>query len=206
MKSGSLVAALAIAALFGVSIAAVFLLTGEPRSTGSRTVAVEAEALPAAAPMPPPIAIPPPSRAPPWPEPIAVGPAWKAPVHDPPSPLVAGRVIRKRVLHALRAAPVRSRLARCVDRDVGFGGVAAPGPIPRGKPAVLLLELEPAGGAVRIADVQVRDWGGASESTVSCARDVLRGEVIAASTIPRGERTWMPFPLNPRSEAVAVSR
>jgi hypothetical protein len=208
MKRTSLVAALAIAVLFGVGMVVVFVLTDEPRSAAS--LAPEAgDPLPLAAAVAPPLAAP--SRAP---APARSGPstahaAWAAPTKDPASssPPLAGRVIRKNVRKALLAAPVQARLARCANRVGGFGGPPATrGAIPRGKPAFLVLELETLGGEVRIVDAQVREWGEASEATVSCARDVLRGQVVAAPTAVPGERMRMPFPLNPRSRAVASSR
>lgn len=118
---------------------------------------------------------------------------------------MASRVVRKIVRKALLAAQVQSQLARCADSVGGFGGRTPGGPPPRGKPAVLLLELTGEGGDVRIVDAQVQEWGGASEAAVSCARGVLTGRVVRAPTAPR-ERMRMPFPLNPRSEVLASSR
>ncbi len=53
-------------------------------------------------------------------------------------------------------------------------------------------------------DAAVQQWGGASEATVSCATGALRGQVIGAAPSRRGERSWMPYPLNPRGEALAA--
>ncbi len=118
---------------------------------------------------------------------------------------MADRVIRKAVRKALLAAPLQSRLSRCVDADVGFGGGTV-GPTPRAQPAVLLLEMETFESEVRIGQAQVQTWGGASEQTVSCAREVLSGQVIRTSGIEGGQRLRMPFPLNPRIALVDASR
>ncbi|HEU4382874.1 MAG TPA: hypothetical protein VFR85_05145 [Anaeromyxobacteraceae bacterium] len=111
---------------------------------------------------------------------------------------------QKAVRKALHAAPVQSRLARCT-RVGGFGGTSAAGAVPRAAPASLLLEVEARGEELRIVDAKVRDWGGASETMVSCARTVLQSQVIPA---PRarpsaGERMQMHFRLNQRGDAVA---
>lgn len=207
MKRTSLMAGLALAALFGGSAILVFLWTGPPPSAGSPPAPSDAgaPALPAAPPVAAPLATAPASRAP-APGPSTARASWSAPARDPSSPPMANRVIRRLVRKALLAAPVEARLARCVDQAGGFGGPAAPGSISRGKPALLVLDLEALGGEVRIVDAQVREWGAASEATLACARDVLRGQIVAAPTARRGERVWMPFPLNPRGEAVASSR
>ncbi len=203
MKRTSLVALLAlVAALFGGSVTLVLLLTGEAPSAGSPP-AKGADA-PPPPPSPSPAARPPPSRAPPDAGPMKMrASSWNAPAGVSASPM-ASRVIRKIVRKALLAAPVQSRLARCADSIGGFGG-REPGPTPRGKPAILVLELEGQGDEVRIVDAQVQRWGGASEAAVSCARGVLTGHVVRASTALQ-ERMRMPFPLNPRSEVVASSR
>jgi hypothetical protein len=132
--------------------------------------------------------------------------SWQTPAKDPLAPPMADRVIRKAVRKALLAAPIQSRLTRCADHVGGFGGAVAPGPDPTGKPAVFMLEMETLGNEVRIVDAQVREWGEASDATVSCARDVLRGQVVARSNAPLGKRISMPFPLKPRSEPVASSQ
>lgn len=210
MKRTSLTAGLAVAGLLGGGVILVFLWTRPPRSIGLPPAPSDAGAtLPASASPSAPAAAPPAaplrSRAP------ASGPSmarasWSASTQDPSSPPMASRVIRKVVRRALLAAPVQSRLARCADQAGGFGGPAEGGPNPRGKPALLMLELEALGGEVRIVEARVREWGSASEATASCARDVLRGRIIPAATVHGGGRMRMPFPLSPRSEAVASSR
>ena len=198
-------AGLAIAVLFGGSMTLVFLSTGQPWSTSPPPAPPFSVELPVAAPVAPAPATPAPSRAPPESGPSKARAGWNAPSADPSSPPMVDRVIRKVVRKALLAASVQSRLARCTDHVGGFGGGAASGSIPRGKPASLMLEMEALEGAVRIVDAQVQEWGEASEQIVSCARSVLRGQVIPASNVQRGERMRMPFPLNPRSETVASS-
>ncbi|HEU4384999.1 MAG TPA: hypothetical protein VFR85_16065 [Anaeromyxobacteraceae bacterium] len=197
MKRTLLIAALGIASLLGVSLTLVLFFT----RSGSQPVP-PAPAPAVAPPVAPPPATAPPPRAPPA---VAKGTprlTWSTPSRDPSAPPMAGRVIHRAVRRALLAAPVQNRLARCVDRDVGFGGGAAPGPIPRGKPATLVLEMEMLEGEVRIVEARVREWGGASEQVVSCAQGVLRGQVARAPTAGPGQRVQMPFPLNPRSEVV----
>jgi hypothetical protein len=122
--------------------------------------------------------------------------------------MAADRVTRKAVHKALGAASLQSRLARCVDRDreLGFGGGASPSRIPRPKPATLILDVETLGGQVRIADARVQSWGGASETTVSCAREVLRDQVLAAPKVKPGKHAQVAFHLNPRSPALAATR
>jgi hypothetical protein len=121
----------------------------------------------------------------------------------------ADRATRKAVLRALRASRLRSGLARCTDRSGGFGDPPPSGArVPRARPASLMLAIEPGADALRIGDVQVQDWGGASEASVSCARTVLVGQVVPAPPRgrPRPERVWMSYSLNPRSDAVASAR
>ena len=117
---------------------------------------------------------------------------------------MADRVTQKAVRKALRSASVQSRLAGCTKVE-GFGGTSASGPVPRAASASLVLELEARGGELRVVDAKVREWGGASESMVSCARTVLRGQVIPApkTRLSAGERMQMHFRLNPRDDVVA---
>ena len=118
------------------------------------------------------------------------------------------RVTRKAVRKALQAASLQSRLARCVDRDreVGFGGGASPARVPRPRAATLVLEIETGTREVRIVEAKVQSFGGASEAAVSCARNVLSGKVLAAKNAKPGKHVQMPFPLNPRSPALAAAR
>ena len=198
MKRALVAAGLGIAVLFGGGVVLVFL------ATGPLTSAASPAAQPSATAPPEPAAL---AFASPAPAPAGVGAtrAGVAPLPEAPASSVP-RVLRKTIRKALLAAPVQSRLARCVDGDVGFGGDAAPGRIPRARPAVLTLELETRRGEVRIAEAQVQSWGGASEPIVACARDVLRGKVVAAPVAQPGRRLRMPFTLNPRSEVLAGAR
>lgn len=203
MKRTSIAAGLAVAVLFGGSLALLFLFTrsgSQPAPSGP--VSTPAVAAPAA----PPATTALPQRAPPGTRKGTPRLSWSTPAKDPSAPPMASRVIHRAVRKALLAAPVQKRLARCVDRDVGFGGGAAPGPIPRAKPATLVLEMETHAGEVRIVEARVREWGGASEQVVSCAQGVLLGQVVRAPTAEPGGRVQMPFPLNPRSEVIAATR
>jgi hypothetical protein len=213
MKRTALVAALAIAALLGVSLTLIYLVTSpaSPHPEPPPPVAMLA-----AEPMvpPPPIVLAPAPRTATVAAPSApagfrrdggtVAAMWKSSAQDRSPVPMADRVTRKAIRTALLAAPVQSRLARCVDRDVGFG--AAPGIVPRDRPATLVLELEARRGGVRIVDVQVERWGGANEQTISCAREALLGTAIAASTAAPAPRVRMPFPLSPKRTALAATR
>lgn len=204
MKRTFLTAGLGLAALLGVSMLLVALLTGEhPPAAQTPAVALA---------QPPPAA--PPAEAPTLPPALArVRPApalrsWQASAQDPSAPPMPDRVTRKAVRKGLQAASIQSRLAHCVDRDrdAGFGGGARPAPVPRANPAVLVLDLETAGDQVKVADARVQSWGGVSEKTASCAREALRGQVVATARPGTPERMQMPFPLTPRSRALAATR
>jgi hypothetical protein len=203
MKRTLLAAVIGMAVLLGGSITLVFFMTGHPSPAVPPPAPVDAPTE-ASAPPKPPAALPP--RGLPGTGTRMARASWNTPPKDPSAPPMASRVIHKAVRKALLAAPVQARLAGCVDRDVGFGGGAASGRIPRAKPATLVLEMETHAGEVRIVEAQVREWGGASEQTVACARSVLRGMVIRASIAEPGQRVGMPWPLNPRSEVIAATR
>ena len=208
MKRTFVVSALTIAVLCGASVAIILALISpaptpaapDPASPPSPTVAV--------APAPP--------GPPPGPSAAASFRGGKLypsatdlqPNGEPggdKSTRMADRVSQKAVRKALRAASVQSRLAGCTKVE-GFGGTSASGPVPRAAPASLVLELEARGGELRVVDAKVREWGGASEAMVSCARTVLRGQVIPAPPKGRvwaGERMQMHFRLNPQDDVVA---
>jgi hypothetical protein len=209
VKRPILLAGLGLAFLIGGCVGAVYWVTGEapppPRSEAAPAAVVEtrpADTLPP----PPPVASAPIPRKPP----VAPAPArratWSASVADPSAVPMADRVTRKAVRKALLAPTVQSRLSRCVDRDIGFGGGPKPGRIPRALPAVLLLELETRDGEAQIVDARVRGWGGASREVVTCASDVVLGQVARAAGIAGGRQMRMPFPLHPKSTVVAASR
>jgi hypothetical protein len=207
MKRTFLLATFAIALLFGGSLAILAVLTS-PVPTPGPTAQLDATAGA-------------PSHLEPPAQPMAVAP-------DPPpaklrggrlygnrkasaalpSATPADRVTRKAVRKALGAARLQSGLARCADQPGGFGDAPSGEHVPRARPASLLLAIESGADELRIADVQVQDFGGASEASVSCARTVLLGQVVPAPPRrrPRPERVWMSFSLNPRSDAVASSR
>ncbi|HEY6100912.1 MAG TPA: hypothetical protein VIW03_15850 [Anaeromyxobacter sp.] len=203
---------LAITVLFGGSMTFVLLSTAQVPSVPSRPdPPVDTAPAPAAPPVPAPPS-PAPSLAPPLasaPRPrtetVAAARARRSELAADPSPSpMADRVTRKTLRKALLAAPVQSLLERCVDRDAGFGGGTVRARILRGRPAVLVLEVEAVAGAVRIADVAVRDFGEASRASVTCASDVLRGLVLAGSIGP-SVRARMIFPLTPRSASPPVT-
>lgn len=206
MKRTFLVAGLSIAILFGASVAIILALS----SPSPTPVTPD----PSSAPSPPVAVAPAPPGRPVAAEPFkggklylpATGPDGerRAETSMPTADRVTGKAVRK----ALQAAALQSRLSRCVDRDreVGFGGGASPTRLPRPKPATLILDVETLGGQVRIADARVQSFGGASETAVSCAREVLRDKVLVARTVKPGKRLQMTFRLNPRSPALAATR
>jgi hypothetical protein len=209
-----LLALLGITVFLGGSLVLVGLLTREaPPVTEAPP---EVIAAPQAVPDAPPALAPPASRAPPWAATAAratsATQAWKPQAKDPSAPGKADRATRKAVRKALLAAPVEEQLARCVDRDqeVWFGGGwTSQERIPRGKPAILVLDLETVGTQMRIADVQVKTWGGASRAAVACARDALIGTTLATRShkpAKPARHMQMTFLLSPRSGAVATAR
>ena len=203
MKRTFLVAGLSIAVLMGASVA-IILATSSPPPTPAMPD-------PSSPPSPPIAVAPEPPRGPVAAAPFKGGklylPATDGERRGETSTPLADRVTRKAVRKALHAAPVQSRLADCTKAG-GFGGTSAVARVPGAAPASLLLELEARGRELRVVDANVREWGGASEAMVSCARDVLRSQVIPApKTRPSaGQRMQMDFRLNPRSGAVASSR
>lgn len=197
MKRTILTWLLAIALLSGGSVAVILLLTGSRTSTPpAEGPASQGEAsAPATAPgTTSPMAVARPPARLPGASPGTVHPR----IADPADRGLANRVVRKAVRKALLARPVQSRLAGCAGRSGGIGTAGEPGPVPRGAPAVLMLEMETLRDELRIVDAQVETWGEASQASVSCARDVLRGQVISASSVERGQRVRMLFPLSPR--------
>lgn len=201
MRRTFLAAGLSIAVLLGASVAIILALTRP--SPAPQTPEPSAPAL-AAEPAPP---------GPPAAAPFKGGKLLPAAGRDPGpgterrgetwAPM-ADRVARKAVRKALRAASVQSRLSRCTAAG-GFGGTAAPAGAPEMAPASLVLEIEARGGGLRVVDATVREWGGASEAMVACARTVLRSQVIPApkARLSDGKRMRMLFHLSPRGDAVA---
>ena len=66
-----------------------------------------------------------------------------------------------------------------------------------GVPAVLLLELETADGAVRIVDAPVESQGTTGDGVVLCAQRALRGLSLPAPGARPGERHRLRYPLLP---------
>ncbi len=207
MKRTFLVAGLSMAVLFGASVAIILALSSRPPTPATPD--------PSSRPSPPIAVAPAPPRPPVAAAPFKGGKLYLSATgldlrpngerRGETSTPMADRVTRKAVRKALLAASVRSRLARCTTAG-GFGGTSAVGRGPREAPASLLLELEARGGEVRVVDASVREWGGASEAMVSCARTVLFSQVISApKTRPSaGRRMQMHFRLNPRGDALAA--
>jgi hypothetical protein len=202
MKRTFLVAVLSIATLFGGSIAIILVVTSPPAapeqhdSFAPSAGAPETLETPVAAPQ---------LQTGEERRPETARAASAPPARRMPTARMADRVTQRAVRKALHASSVESRLASCT-RVWEFGGTAsAAGQLPRPSPAFLVLALEAVGSELRVVDATVRSWGGASEAAVSCARDVLRSQVIPAPPKRRsdGERTYMHFTLYPRGEAVA---
>jgi len=211
MKQRLLVTGLGITVLLGGSLVLFVLLSSEapPETEAPPEITAAPQAVPAELPAAAPRA----SLAPPWATTAArsTSPAHgvKPQVKDPSVPGKADRTTRKAIRKALLAAPLEEELARCVDRDgeVWFAGASAssPEPIPRAKPAILLLHLEPAGRELKIADARVKSWGGVSGAAVACARAALVGRVVAAARSTPDRAMQMTFLLSPRSGAVATA-
>ncbi len=211
MKQRFLVTGLGITVLLGGSLVLLVLLTSEapPVTEAPAEVAAAPKAVPGA----PPAAAPNATRAPPWAataaRPTSAAQERKPQVKDPSAPAKADRTTRKAVRKALLAAPLEEELARCVDRDreVWFSsGSASSEPIPRAKPAILMLELEALDRQVKITGAQVKSWGGVSRAAVACARDALVGKVVAVPRSKPASPMQMTFLLSPRSGAVATAQ
>lgn len=198
-----LLACLGIVTLSGGSMAGIVLRTaGDSPPAGPVASGAPASTAPSVAPppaAPPPAAMPAPFSARLPPDPLVLARVRREAISRS-AISAADRVTRRTVRKALLSPPVQSRLQRCVRRDGGFG--AARGPIPGLAPATLVLELERVGGELTISEVGLRRWGSLSREELSCARNALRGQVAAASAGPATGRTWMEFPLNPRSGVV----
>jgi hypothetical protein len=107
------------------------------------------------------------------------------------------------VTAAVRAS-LRPRLAECFDRGMegrwaGLGRAfssLAPGEAASLGPAILMLEVEQDGGALRVVDAPVERRGSASDGTLNCAQGVLRGATLDASS--EGKRRFrVRFQLRP---------
>ena len=198
MKRTLLVAGLSMAVLLVASVAIIILAPSNPPPT-------PATPDPSLSPPPRVAVAPEPPRGPVAAEPFKGGRLYLPPTdRAEASTPAANRVTQKAIRKALRAPSVQSQLARCTGVE-GFGAASAPGRVPRAAPASLLLELEARGGELRVVDAKVRQWGGASQAMVSCARTVLQSQVIPApkNRPSAGERMQMHFLLNLRGYAVA---
>jgi hypothetical protein len=209
MKRRLLVTSLGVTVLLGGSWVLLVLLT--PEGPPVTEAPVEVIAAPQAVLGTPPAVAP--LAPPPWAaaaRPRSAAQESKPQVRDPSAPGKADRTTRKAVRKALLAAPLEDELARCVDRDrevwFGGGGSASSEPIPRAKPAILMLELEALDRQVKIVGARVKSWGGVSRAAVACARDALVGKVVAVARSKPARPMQMTFLLSPRSGAVATAR
>jgi hypothetical protein len=82
---------------------------------------------------------------------------------------------------------LQPRIARC-----SGGGAAPAAPADQ---AVLVLELEPMDGAVKVVGARVHTMGKAREATVACARDVLVGQVLDVPEARPGKPVSIPYPI-----------
>lgn len=101
----------------------------------------------------------------------------------------ADRVTRKALRSALGASGLPARLAACLDAPGGLGGGAATDRVPTPRPAVLALDVESVPGAFHITVVRVHRWGEASQRSVACAAERLRGTIIRSPAARAGQRT-----------------
>lgn len=125
-----------------------------------------------------------PSTANPSSMPIAARPAG-ATRHKRKTP--AHLLLQRQVVASL--AELRSRVARCDDRDTPrasdasrANGDAAP------VETVLVLEIELLDGQIQIVDAPVQTAGSASSAFLTCARSALRGQILPARGVKAGER------------------
>lgn len=187
----------AIAALAGLSVVALFLLTGDAGPSAGR----ERRSAPAPAPIPPPLTGPgaaPPSAAPPA---GLLGRGVPVEVERDPAPAPPPRGSWEAVPVAARAGALgplgaavgqelnelQPALAACFDEvsqaSHGLQPVAAvrdAAPQDDAGLPVLMLQLEAGGSQVRIVDALVEARGGAGDGLLACAQRVLRGRTFPA--------------------------
>ena len=188
------IAGLALALLYlGTVVAFSSSLTGgDPSSTSGPDAPAAALAV---APTPPADL---PSKLPP---PVSLGSATApkdTPLAFPPvspskegSPRRASRWMSKMNARQFKARmdALGARLERCPDRYAqgGFGGSEGQGHHP-GELTMLMLEIATLDGKVEIVDVPLESNGSVSAGLVACARQMLRGQVIAAPVVKTGGR------------------
>lgn len=189
------VAAAGMGALALGAMGAILWLGGGP--VGAAGGAAQAPSLPAPAPgagrsgpaEPPPVAPSPPAARSPGvparPDP-AEDPAWQR------LPVTTAFRALGPIGRDLRAGTRRSRLevARCLRDHPGTAG--APG-----RPAVLELLLEGRAGELEVVGVRIGEVGSSPPEQVECARSLLQGYRIPASTALAGQRFKVRLPLEP---------
>ncbi len=192
----ALLAAAAIAALFGAALLAVDRLFAEPADPRAPppAQATPTEARPTTPPAEPPP--PPPLPPPPGPAPLEAAAAAPAPeaIADP----AAAPAGRRDLLSSLAAA--RSRILECggvtvEESELGARARRAAARREAGRPrTVLRLDLEPLEGQVVVRGIEVVSQGGPDgEDLVRCAREVLEGQTLEASSAHPGQRLWMRY-------------
>jgi hypothetical protein len=138
-------------------------------------------------------------------------PAAAPPVPQDPAIVRAVRARQAAAPAVTRMAPSRGRflVTRAIEQQVPGLVACLPGRAPgaaalvasrRGLPAadtagVLLLELEPGDGELRIVDATVGERGAASDAELACAARALKGRALAMPGNTAGPRVTMPFPL-----------
>lgn len=62
--------------------------------------------------------------------------------------------------------------------------------------AMLLLDLEPLEGAIRVADARVHSMGKVGAATVDCVRELLVGQLLYVPESRPGRRVSIPYPIS----------
>lgn len=111
--------------------------------------------------------------------------------HEPFQPKTVRRTPRGAVNGLVAGlGALHPQVERC-----GAGGArgSAAGP---GDGAMLLLDLEPMEGAIRVADARVHSRGKVGAATVDCVRELLVGQLLYVPESRPGRRVSIPYPIS----------
>jgi hypothetical protein len=142
------------------------------------------------------------------------------------------RATRAAVINELGAAigALQSRLEQCPDQPIhrgqesarqqkliefvtrqltgGGGSEAVPPEIAsandRELPTIMMVEVETFDSQVKIVDAALAMAGSASDAFVTCAREVLRGQILFTPAIPPGEHLQIPVDLSSPATASPI--
>jgi len=215
-----LLGVLAVGAVAALGLAFIVWVTGEPPGAAPRPAAgLEPQARPAGAATPATTASGTGTAAGQPMDQVGLSPAPGPPPELPPRPAPPSGTEYTPALprRSPRGAPppmdlygalagVREEIKRCPGHELLAS--AAPAPAEAGPPrpgrattagslTVLLLQLEPLDGAVRVAAAPVQSPGRATPELIGCAQKLLVGQTFPASTARSGPRVPMQFALEP---------